>query len=136
MVQRLGHTTIYVLDQDKALDFYVNKLGFKVHTDAQIPNGGRWLTVVAPGAPDTELILADPGMSLAGEHEAAIRKILEDGKGSPGVLFTENCLATYKELKAKGVEFKGEPVEQFYGTEAIMYDGCGNWYSLTTPAHN
>jgi len=50
-----------------------------------------------------------------------------------GVLSTPDCRATYEELKAKGVQFKGEPKEQFYGTEAIVMDGTGNWFSMTQP---
>jgi catechol 2,3-dioxygenase-like lactoylglutathione lyase family enzyme len=53
----MSHTTLFILDQDKAYDFYVNILGFKVHTDATMPNGFRWLTVTAPGAPDFEIVL-------------------------------------------------------------------------------
>lgn len=75
MITRLSHVTFFVLDQDKAYDFYVNKLGFKVNTDASMP--------------------------------------------------------TYEELKGKGVHFRSEPQEQFYGTEAVVTDGNGNWFSMT-----
>lgn len=57
MITRLTHATIYVLNQDEAYDFYINKLGFKVHTDATMDGGFRWLTVNAPDAPDFEIIL-------------------------------------------------------------------------------
>jgi hypothetical protein len=50
-----------------------------------------------------------------------------------GVMHTPDCKATYEELKAKGVQFKGEPKEQFYGIEAVVFDGCGNWFSMTQP---
>ena len=50
-----------------------------------------------------------------------------------GVLYTPDCRATYEELKAKGVQFKSEPKEQFYGIEALVTDGCGNWFSMTQP---
>ena len=59
--------------------------------------------------------------------------MLEKGILGAGVMHTNNCRATYEELKAKGVRFKGEPQEQFYGTEAVMYDDCGNWFSITQP---
>lgn len=48
-------------------------------------------------------------------------------------LTRKRCIATYEELKAKGVEFKSEPKEQHYGIECIMSDGCGNWFSMTQP---
>lgn len=66
-------------------------------------------------------------------QRAALVSLLEQNCMGCGVLNTPDCRKAYAELKAKGVEFKGEPVEQFYGTEAIMKDGCGNWFSLTTP---
>jgi len=50
-----------------------------------------------------------------------------------GAMYTPDCRATYEELKAKGVQFKSEPKEQFYGIEAIVTDGCGNWFSMTQP---
>lgn len=133
MVQKLSHTPIYVTDQDKALDFYVNKLGFKVNTDMPMPQGGRWLTVTALEAPDLEIILMTPESVLPDEIAAKLREILDMNKMGGGVFNTADCRATYADLVAKGVEFRGEPKEEFYGTEAIMSDGCGNWFSLSTP---
>lgn len=144
MITKMSHTSLFVLDQDKAYDFYVNKLGFKVHTDATMGNGFRWLTVTAPDAPDFEIILM-PALhesmkktetmpeGLDEESLAAIKLLLEKGIMGAGVFTTNNCRATYEELKAKGVKFRGEPKEQFYGTEAVMFDGCGNWFSMTQP---
>jgi catechol 2,3-dioxygenase-like lactoylglutathione lyase family enzyme len=144
MVKRFSHTTLYVNDQDKAYDFYVNILGFKVHTDATMPNGFRWLTVTAPEAPELEIILMPALHESMKKSEAmpegfdqetmdAFRLLLEKGVLGTGVMETPDCQATYQELKAKGVKFKGEPKEQFYGIEAVLYDGCGNWFSLTQP---
>jgi hypothetical protein len=65
--------------------------------------------------------------------EQAIRTLLEMGMLGAGVLQTPDCRASYEELKAKGVEFKSEPKEQFYGIECIISDGCGNWFSMTQP---
>jgi catechol 2,3-dioxygenase-like lactoylglutathione lyase family enzyme len=144
MITKMSHTSLFVLDQDKAYDFYVNKLGFKVHTDAVMQNGFRWLTVTAPDAPDFEIILM-PALhesmkktetmpeGLDEESLAAIKLLLEKGIMGAGVFTTNDCRATYEELKAKGVKFRGEPKEQFYGTEAVMFDGCGNWFSMTQP---
>lgn len=151
MITKMSHTTLFVLDQDKAYDFYVNKLGFKVNTDVVMSgdtnsedeqgnktkednSGGsfRWLTLNPPDQPDLEIILMPPA-GLDEEAEKAIRLLLERGLMGAGVFHTPDCHATYKELKAKGVEFKSEPKEQFYGIECIITDGVGNWFSMTQP---
>lgn len=143
MITNMSHTTLFVLDQEKAYDFYVNKLGFKVNTDATMDNGYRWLTVNAPEQPDLEIVLmpilhesmlAKEGKDgFDAESIAAVKLLLEKGIMGAGVFTTPDCRATYEELKAKGVAFKGEPKEQFYGIEAVMSDGCGNWFSMTQP---
>lgn len=136
MVTKLSHTSFFVLDQDKAYDFYVNKLGFKVNTDATMENGFRWLTVSAPDAPDHELVLFPATAKENGldqDVKDALNLLLTKGAMGAGVLQTNDCRATYEELKSKGVEFKSEPKEQFYGIECIVTDGCGNWFSLTQP---
>ncbi len=136
MVTKLSHTALFVLDQDKAFDFYVNLLGFTVRTDAAMPNGFRWLTVSPPEQPEMEIALLNPfgeGMSYDEDAKNAFRVLLEKGALGAGVMFTPDCRATYEELKAKGVVFKCEPREQFYGIEAIVTDGCGNWFSMTQP---
>jgi catechol 2,3-dioxygenase-like lactoylglutathione lyase family enzyme len=136
MITKLSHTSLFVTDQDKAYDFYVNKLGFKVHTDAKMDNGFRWLTLTPPEQPDLEIAILDtfhPGMQYEPEVTNAFKILLEKGVMGAGVLHTPDCRATYEELKAKGVVFKSEPKEQFYGIEAIITDGCGNWFSMTQP---
>jgi catechol 2,3-dioxygenase-like lactoylglutathione lyase family enzyme len=134
MITKLSHTSFYVNDQEKAHDFYVNKLGFKVHTDAMMDNGFRWLTLTAPEQPDLQIVmmptLSNPMMD--DECKAAFKLLLEKGMLGAGVLQTPNCRATYEELKAKGVDIS-EPKEQFYGIECIVKDGCGNWFSMTEP---
>ncbi|MCX6317071.1 MAG: VOC family protein [Bacteroidetes bacterium] len=144
MVTKFSHTTLFVNDQDKAYEFYVNILGFKVNTDATMPNGFRWLTVTAPDAPELEIVLMpilhdsmkkSESMPEGMDEESinAFRILLEKGIMGAGVLHTPDCKAAYAELTAKGVQFRGEPKEQFYGIEAVMFDGCGNWFSLTGP---
>jgi len=135
MITNLSHATIYVLDQDAAYDFYVNKLGFKVHTDSKM-EGFRWLTVTAPDAPDFEIILMPvmSGFMMSEDEAAKIRELVKAGKMGTGVFQTNDCRATYEELKAKGVEFLSEPKEKFYGIEAVMKDNSGNWFSLTQRA--
>jgi catechol 2,3-dioxygenase-like lactoylglutathione lyase family enzyme len=135
MITKLSHASFYVSDQDKAYDFYVNKLGFKVNTDATMDNGFRWLTVNPPDQPDLEIILfpATGHNGLDEDVKKALKLLLDKGAMSAGAMYTPDCRATYEELKAKGVVFKSEPKEQFYGIEAIVTDGCGNWFSMTQP---
>jgi catechol 2,3-dioxygenase-like lactoylglutathione lyase family enzyme len=144
MITRFSHTTLFVLDQHKAIDFYVHKLGFRIKTDATMENGYRWLTLTPPEQPDMEVILMDilhesmlgsdeSHTGIDKESQAAFRVLLEKGILGAGVMHTNNCRATYEELTAKGVRFRGEPKEQFYGIEAVMFDGCGNWFSVTQP---
>jgi catechol 2,3-dioxygenase-like lactoylglutathione lyase family enzyme len=135
MITRVSHVTFFVLDQEKARAFYVDKLGFKINTDVKMENGFRWLTVTAPDQPDLEIALLNPleGLGYDPEVKAAYKLLLEKGALGAGVLKTPDCRATYEELKAKGVGFKGEPKEQFYGTEAILFDGLGNWFSMSQP---
>ena len=136
MVTKLSHTSIYVNDQDKAYDFYVNKLGFKVNTEAKMENGFRWLTVNPPEQPELEIVLFPATSEVNGfdpEVRDALKLLLEKGVMGAGVLSTPDCRATYEELKAKGVHFKSEPKEQFYGIECVVTDGCGNWFSMTEP---
>ena len=134
MVQRLSHATVYVLDQDAAKDFYVNKLGFEVRMDGKMDGGFRWLTVSPKGQPDLQIILMQvDGPNMQPATATALRSLLSEGKLGPGVLQTNDCRKTYEELKAKGVEFISPPKEQFYGVEAILKDNSGNWFSMTEP---
>lgn len=129
----MSHTPIFVLDQDSAYDFYVNKLGFQVKTDAKMGEDFRWLTVSPPGQPDLEITLMalQAGMAWDEETAAKLRELVKAGKMGAGVFGTSDVYKTYEELKAKGVEFIKPPKEEFYGIEAIMKDDSGNWFSLT-----
>jgi catechol 2,3-dioxygenase-like lactoylglutathione lyase family enzyme len=108
MIQKLSHATIYVIDQEAAYDFYVNKLGFKVHTDAKMDGGFRWLTVTAPGQPDLEIVLmaTDPGPMWDQETSDALRTLIRKGKIGAGVFGTADIHKTYEELKAKAWSFR------------------------------
>jgi catechol 2,3-dioxygenase-like lactoylglutathione lyase family enzyme len=132
MISKFSHPTIYVLDQDSAYDFYINKLGFEVRTDAPMGPGLRWLTVGPKEQPDIELILmpVKEGMSLNKEQSAALAELVKAGTFGFGVFECKDIYATYEELKAKGVEFQKEPKKEFYGIEAIFKDDSGNWFSL------
>jgi len=133
MIQRLSHTTIYVLDQDTAYDFYVNKLGFEVRTDARMEGGFRWLTVGPKGQPDLEMALMPtaPGPMMDQETSDMLRALIRKGTIGSGVLETADVQKEYEELKARGVEFSQPPQERFYGIEALFKDDSGNWFSLT-----
>ena len=135
MIQRMSHTAIFVLDQDVAKDFYVNKLGFQTKTDETMPNGFRWLTVTPKGQPDLEIILMKvaPGPKLAEQDVATISSLVKKGAFGAGVFETADCRRTYEELKAKGVEFVSPPKDQFYGVEAVFTDPFGNWFSMSQP---
>jgi len=136
MITKLSHTSLFVTDQQKAYDFYVNTIGFKVNTDVTMDNGFRWLTLTPPEQPDLEIAILEPlhgGMHYTEEVKSAFKTLLEHNALGAGVMYTPNCHATYEELKAKGVHFKSAPKEQFYGIEAIITDGCGNWFSMTEP---
>jgi catechol 2,3-dioxygenase-like lactoylglutathione lyase family enzyme len=143
MIQRMAHTAIFVLDQDVARDFYVNKLGFEVRMDESMPNGFRWLTVSPKGQKDLEIILMkvtpspreiDPHrQKITPQDVETIRELMKKGAFGAGVFQTSDCRKTYEEMKAKGVEFLSPPKEQFYGVEAVFKDPFGNWFSMTQP---
>ena len=135
MIQRFSHITVYVLDQDAAYDFYINKLGFEVNTDARMDNGFRWLTVNPKGQPELEVALMPtvPSPMMDEETSRALRTLIQKGALGSGVLQTADCQKTYEELQARGVEFTSPPTERFYGIEALFKDNSGNWFSLSQP---
>jgi catechol 2,3-dioxygenase-like lactoylglutathione lyase family enzyme len=137
MIQRMSHTAIFVLDQDVAKDFYVNKLGLQTNTDETMPNGFRWLTVSPKGQPELEIILMKvaPGPKLQPDDVATVAGLIKKGVFGAGVFDTADCRKTYEELKAKGVEFLSPPKEEFFGTQAVFKDPFGNWFSMTQPKH-
>jgi catechol 2,3-dioxygenase-like lactoylglutathione lyase family enzyme len=133
MITQLSHTTIWVLDQDEARDFYTDKLGFEVRIDDSM-DGFRWLTVSPPGS-DHQLILLEPGPPMMDAETAEqVRELIAKGVLGPGVFRTDDCPATYVQLRERGVNFLSEPVERFYGVEATLRDNSGNWFSMTQPA--
>lgn len=132
MITRMNHVCVYVLSQDSAYDFYINKLGFKVHTDAPMGPGQRWLTVCPPQQPDLEISLMEvkDGMMFKKDTAEMMKELIKKGTFGFGVLECDDLLATYEELTAKGVVFKKAPTKEFYGYEALMADDSGNWFSL------
>jgi catechol 2,3-dioxygenase-like lactoylglutathione lyase family enzyme len=132
MITKFSHVTLYVLNQDSALDFYTNKLGFKVVTDVPMGPDSRWLTVSPPEQPDIEIVLFPITVGKMFPKEVAnnIIEMIKKGTFGCGVFECNDIYATYEELKAKGVEFMKAPKEEFYGTEALFKDDSGNWFSL------
>src|SRR5258708_889120 len=132
MITKMNHVSIFVLNQDSAFDFYVNKLGFKVHTDAPMGPGMRWLTVCPPEQPDLEITLMsiDEGMMFDKDSAGQMKELVRKGTFGFGVFQCNDLLATYEELKAKGVVFTKAPNKEFYGFEALFKDDSGNWFSL------
>ncbi|HET9167300.1 MAG TPA: VOC family protein [Candidatus Angelobacter sp.] len=142
MIQRMSHSAIFVLDQDIAKDFYVNKLGFEISMDQSMPNGFRWLTVSPKGQPDLQIILMKVAPSpfdvsnvqkIQPQDVETIGGLMKKGAFGAGVFQTADCRKTYEEMKAKGVEFLSPPKDQFYGVEAVFRDPFGNWFSMTQP---
>ncbi|ADI05086.1 Glyoxalase/bleomycin resistance protein/dioxygenase [Streptomyces bingchenggensis BCW-1] len=127
MFNAITHSTIYVLDQDEALDFYVGKLELEVSAD--IPLGFmRWLTVCVPGHPEREILLEKPGPpSMSEETAEQVRELVTKG-ATAGTLFfsTDNCRKTYETLLARGVEFTEEPTDRPYGIDCGLRDPFGN----------
>ena len=130
MSQGVGVAGIYVRDQDEALDFYVAKLGFKLHTDAK--NGDyRWLTVQHPDQCDFQLGLFRPQAPLVDDSTAQnLNEAVAKGAMPPLVMVVGDCQATYDELKGRGVEFTQEPVARFGSVDASFRDPSGNGWKL------
>ncbi|MEU6344533.1 VOC family protein [Streptomyces sp. NPDC046977] len=123
--------TVWVQDQERAKEFYCDKLGFEVRTDMTM-GAMRWLTVGPKEQPDVEITLMVPGPpALDPESAEQLSSLVAKGVLGAGVLRTDDIHATYRDLKGKGVTFLQEPQERPYGTEAIMRDDSGNWFSLT-----
>jgi catechol 2,3-dioxygenase-like lactoylglutathione lyase family enzyme len=125
---RINVTSVYVDDQDKALSFYTEVLGFVKKTE--IPLGeARWLTVVSPDEPDgTELLLEPDGHPAVGPYKQAL---VEDG--IPCTSFAvDDAKAEYERLQALGVRFTQEPVEMQSVTTAVLDDTCGNLIQIAS----
>ncbi len=132
---RLSTAQLWVHDQDEALAFYTERLGWEVRTDATVPELGnfRWLTVAPPDQPDIDVVLmAIPGPPVMDERTAGqVRELMAKGFAGTIFLTTDDCRAAYEELKGRGVEFVDEPEERPYGIDASFRDPSGNNIRLT-----
>jgi catechol 2,3-dioxygenase-like lactoylglutathione lyase family enzyme len=130
MLQNLSHVNVWVHDQDEALAFWTQKVGLEVREDVTVPELGnfRWLAVGLPGQPDVALALmaVPPPPVFDADTTAQINNLM--AKGAAGGLFfaTDDCQATYQELKDRGVEFTEEPSKRPYGIDAAFRDPSGN----------
>ncbi len=121
MINMMNSTGVWVDDGDKAYDFYVNKLGFKVLQDQKIGESGRFIRVIPPGG-GTALMLTTP---MPGMGDVKV------GGQTPIAWETDDIQATYENLRAKGVEFTQAPTQQFWGGfEATFKDPAGHLFKL------
>jgi len=130
MTQGVEVVGLYVRDQDEALAFYVEKLGFRVHTDVR--NGDyRWLTVQHPEQALFQLGLFVPGPPVLDAATAqAVSAIVAKGAMPPLVLSVADCRAAYRQMIAKGVEFTQEPVDRYGTVDAGFRDPSGNGWKM------
>jgi catechol 2,3-dioxygenase-like lactoylglutathione lyase family enzyme len=134
MITRLNVTSVKVLDQEEALDFYVNKLGLEVGSD--IKQGTfRWLTVRVPGDAGTEIFLEQPGPPVHDEGTAAqLRELITKGAMSSVVFESDDVPGLYETLQARGVtDFTQEPIKHGYGTDMGVRDPFGNAIRILQP---
>ncbi|GIF76459.1 VOC family protein [Asanoa siamensis] len=127
MITKLNVVSIFVLDKDEALEFYVGKLGLEKGNDVQ-QGDYRWLTVRVPGVDGTEISLEQPGPPLHDEATAGhLRELIAKGAMNGLVLNTDDVRGLYESLKAKGfTDFTQEPTTHFYGTDMGLRDPSGN----------
>jgi catechol 2,3-dioxygenase-like lactoylglutathione lyase family enzyme len=136
MLNRISHTGVWVTDQDEALAFYRDVLGFEVRMDVTIPEFGnmRWLSVALPGQ---DILLQLTAFDLPQLDEATrdqIQQVLAKGYNPPLIFEVDDCRATIERLRERGVDITQEPVDQFYGVDAGIRDPSGNSIRVTQPA--
>jgi catechol 2,3-dioxygenase-like lactoylglutathione lyase family enzyme len=128
--QGVGVVGLYVRDQDEALQFYVDKLGFRVHTD--VKNGDyRWLTVQHPEQPSFQLGLFAPQPPVIDAATAqTVRDIVAKGAMPPLVLIVDDCRAAFDRMHKSGVEFTQDPVDRYGTVDAGFRDPSGNGWKM------
>ena len=132
---RIATAHLWVHDQEEALKFYTEKLGFETRVDVTMPEMGdfRWVTVGPVGQPDVDIVLmAIPGPPMMdAETTQQVRDLMSKGFAGTVFLTTDDCRASYEELRARGVEFTETPEERPYGIDAGFRDPSGNSFRLT-----
>jgi catechol 2,3-dioxygenase-like lactoylglutathione lyase family enzyme len=134
MATKLSVTSVKVLDQEEALDFYVNKLGLEKGSDIR-QGPFRWLTVRFPNNPDVEIFLEEPGPPVHDEATAAqLRELIAKGAMGSLVFETDDARGLYETLKERGVtDFTQEPMEHGYGIDMGVRDPFGNGIRILQP---
>jgi catechol 2,3-dioxygenase-like lactoylglutathione lyase family enzyme len=132
---KIANVQLWVHDQEEALAFYTEKLGFEVRSDVTLPEMGdfRWLTVSPPGQEDVAIVLmAIPGPPMMDEETTRqVEELMAKGYAGTAFLTTDNCRSDYEELKTRGVEFTETPEERPYGIDCGFRDPSGNSIRLT-----
>jgi len=132
---RIANAQLWVHDQEEALAFWTEKVGMEVRADVTLAemDGFRWLTVGPPGQEDVSIVLmAIPGAPVMDEETGnQVRELVSKGFAGTVFLTTEDCRASYEELKARGVEFSEAPEERPYGIDSGFHDPSGNSIRLT-----
>jgi uncharacterized glyoxalase superfamily protein PhnB len=132
---RIANAQLWVHDQDEALAFYTEKVGMEVRADVTLAemDDFRWLTVGPPGQEDVSIVLmAIPGTPVMDEETAGqVRELMAKGFAGTVFLTTDDCRASYEELKARGVDFSEAPEERPYGIDSGFRDPSGNSIRLT-----
>lgn len=121
-MKRIKLFVLLVHDQQEAFDFYTEKLGFKVHTDAAFGEGNRWLTICLPEQPDLEIALS---AATNDDTKSRVGNQLDADNALFGIV-TEDIEADIAALKAKGVEMTSDLIEQPYGKFVFFKDLYGN----------
>jgi predicted enzyme related to lactoylglutathione lyase len=132
---KIANAHLWVNDQDEALEFYTQKLGMEVRVDATMPELGnfRWLTVGPAGQPDVSIALMGiPGPPVMDVETAdQVRSLMAKGFAGTVFLTTDDCQASYEELKGRGVEFSEPPEDRPYGIDSGFRDPSGNSIRIT-----
>jgi catechol 2,3-dioxygenase-like lactoylglutathione lyase family enzyme len=129
----LSHCFVYVDDQDKALEFYTGTVGLEVRTDASVDDY-RWLTVGPAKQPDIELGLAAIGPPIPPADQDTVRELVAKGSLGAVIFRTDDCRATFEQVRAKGAEVLQEPIEQPYGViDCAFRDPSGNMIRFSQP---
>jgi catechol 2,3-dioxygenase-like lactoylglutathione lyase family enzyme len=148
MPNAISHVAVWVHDQDEALAFYTDKLGFELREDVnlgELDEGAResedrasddyrWITVGPPGQPEVNLMLSKPAPPAIDEDTAEqLLELIAKGAMGPGIIRVEDCRKTCKELEDRGVELTTQPEERFYGIDASVRDPSGNLWRIVQP---
>jgi uncharacterized glyoxalase superfamily protein PhnB len=132
---KIANAQLWVNDQDEALAFYTQKLGMEVRMDVTLAEMGnfRWLTVGPAGQPDVSIVLMAIGGSPIMDPETAeqLRNLVAKGFAGTVFLTTDDCQASYEELRSRGVEFSEQPEDRPYGIDSGFHDPSGNSIRLT-----